>query len=558
MRKRLALLVGQPDESLQNIFLKGFVGRAKEKDYDTCIFAMHARYQTSAGREKGDSAIYSLVNYRDYDAVVVMADNIRTPGVRSQIEEELHETYEGPVLFVEAESKYFPSVMSDNFSTSKKIVEHLITEHGFKDIAYLAGQEHHPHSKARLEGFKAAMAEHGLEINKDRIFYGDFWINSGQATAIKLLEDRDNMPEAIACGSDYMAMGLIEELEQADVLVPEDIAVVAFDAREEARDFFIPVTTIQLPVKEMGKYCVDYVEALFNGESVPEFTPEPEIFIGQSCGCTENKRSHEWKDEYDKETLSLEFESKISEMQDDLFNQTEASGIINTIFSYVQNIRPFDSFYLCLNEAWSKDSFDSDYGKSYSDKMLEAISCGEDFRDSSSSTDLFDRKMIIPALEEESYKARSFIFSPVYYEGTCHGYAVINLGGYGWCYHEMYLRWLSAVARGLEGYRRTSVMQDNMKKLEQHLVRDEVTGLYNYKGYVANTVTQLEEFTNRTAHINLAVLDLHGLSDNFVNQKDRNSDKVLGDFAQIIMSQYSGGMSYLGGSEFLLSESFDD
>ena len=558
MRKRFALLVGEPDETLQNIFLKGFIKRSKELNYDTCIFAMNERYQTSPGREKGDSSVFSLVRYEDYDAIIVMADGIRTPGVRDSIEEELHKTYKGAVLFVDWQSKNFPYVMSDNFTPAKRIVEHLIVEHGFKDIAYLTGQEYHPHAKARLEGYKAAMAEHGLEIKENRIFYGDFWLNSGQATASKLIQDREHLPEAIACGNDYMAIGLIEELLKEGIKIPEDVAVVGLDAREEARNFRIPITTIQLPMRQMGEYCADYVDALCHGQEIPKFNPDDLVFVGESCGCPQIKRSLGWVDEYSPQELKLDFECEISEMQDDLLNQTEASGVISTVFSYVHNLEPFDSFFVCLNEEWSKDLFDKESGKGYADKMLEAIRCGETFADSTSTTELFERTRLLPALEEETEKARTFYFSPLYFEDKIHGYVAADFGEHSWCYGESYIRWLSAVVRGLEGYRRTAFMLSEIARLEQSQVRDEVTGLYNYKGFVSHTVSLFDEFDNKTAYANLAVLDLYGLSEHFVNKKERNSQKVLNDFAAILMAHHSGGLCYLGGSEFLLCELFDD
>lgn len=62
-RKRIALLLGQPEEDYQSGFIDGVMKRAFEEDFDVCVFSMFIKYQDSKERETGDSNIFNLINY---------------------------------------------------------------------------------------------------------------------------------------------------------------------------------------------------------------------------------------------------------------------------------------------------------------------------------------------------------------------------------------------------------------------------------------------------------------------------------------------------------------
>ena len=115
-RKNIALLLAQADENTQRRYTEGFLKGAFARDYDVCIFSMFLKYQESTMREVGESNIYNLIQYDRFDAVVVMKDTIQTPGVAECIEEHIKESFKGPVIVIDAESKYFRSIMMDHYT----------------------------------------------------------------------------------------------------------------------------------------------------------------------------------------------------------------------------------------------------------------------------------------------------------------------------------------------------------------------------------------------------------------------------------------------------------
>ena len=120
-RKRIALLCGQPEEYCQDLFIKGFNSVVMNEGYDVCVFAMYQKYQDSLQRETGDTSIFDVINYNKFDAVVVMADTIQTPGMIERIETSLKKEYRGKVLFVEGETTDYPEELQDNTIRSRNL-----------------------------------------------------------------------------------------------------------------------------------------------------------------------------------------------------------------------------------------------------------------------------------------------------------------------------------------------------------------------------------------------------------------------------------------------------
>ena len=173
-RKRVAILVGQADEDYQSRFISGFLQSGFKHGFDTCIFSMFRKYQNSADREEGESSIFSLLNMEMFDAIVILKDTIQISGKTQEIEEKINKKFKGRVLVVEQESEYFPSICTDGYAGMKKVVEHLIKDHNYKDIAFLNGKRWHSHSIQRLQAFRDVMVENGRVRGKGENLSSEF------------------------------------------------------------------------------------------------------------------------------------------------------------------------------------------------------------------------------------------------------------------------------------------------------------------------------------------------------------------------------------------------
>lgn len=552
-RKKIALLVAQPDENYQELFIKGFLKEAYACDFDVCIFAMYQKYQETKSRERGNANIFSLPDYDLFDGIVIMADTIQTPGALKKLETELNEKYNKPVICIDKESESFKTIITDHYTPVKQVISHLIEVHGFTDIAFLTGRKSHPHSTQRLQGFLDCMAEHGLTVSDNRIFYGDFWYNSGVGVAEQLLRNRGNLPQAVACANDYMAIGLAGELVKAGIRVPEDIAITGYDVLPEGRTSPEPVTSAPIPAEECGAYSVKCLDAEFTGEKIPEFHANVELFVGSSCGCTvEKKKVSVLREKWEVEKTQEGFDSVANHMADDLMLQNDADGIINTIFSYVYQIRPFDSFHLCLNTDWMEEN---KIMGTYTEKMIHAISCGE-VRSGLNKVDISstsDRRKLIESFFEENEYPSACIFTPLFFDEHCFGFAAVSYGKDLRSYDVIYRKWLDTVMRGLEVYRRVNILKRTNSLLEVQQVRDTLTGFYNYTGFLENAARALSELPGGCGFADIVAIDVSGTQE--INGKSgiKGSNQMIIDFSHMLAGAVVNGyLCHLGNGEFIV------
>ena len=464
-RKRIALLVAQADEEYQSDFIQGLLKRAYDENFDVYIFSMYIKYQNSKVREVGDSNIYNLVNYLMFDGVIVLSDMIQAPGVEVRIQERLRSSFTGPVICIDAESKYFHTFWTDGYQAVYDTISHMIEEHGMKDIAYVTGRRMHVHAIRRLEAYQAAMEDHGLPVREDRVFFGDFWYFSGTHAAESLLRDREHLPDAVVCANDPMAIGVAIGMEEAGIRIPEDIAIAGYGSSLEGRTSPSPITSPWLPGGYYGEYAMDSLVALMKGEEPGEAKPETSFFVGESCGCKmpaaeeARVRRKEWA------TGNSEggYQSLHDYLNEDLLYAETLEDFFHTVYDYIYFLKGVRRMDIYLDEQWLetehlvKNRFLS---SGYPEHMYHALSYDMDHP--GSSVEKTGRMMDTERMMEDTdaeYPVGHF-FLPLFFEEKTFGYAVLDYGEVPRSYDMIVRQWMYAVSRGLEALRRTMALKE--------------------------------------------------------------------------------------------------
>lgn len=523
--KRIAVLMGQPEEYHQAQFLKGFLEEAFKLDYDVCVFGMYIKYQNTPERSYGDSSIFKLINYSRFDCVVVMADTIQTLDAVKEIEEDLRTKYRGKVLFVDKDSECYPSIHVDNYNPEKFIVNHLIEKHGMRDIAFLTGKSWHPHSQIRLQAYKDALTEHGIEVNENRIFYGDFWYTSGESLADNLTATSDKLPEAVAFANDCMALGFAKSITSKGYSIPEDIAIVGFDNYEEGRHSPVPLTSIPLASKQLGQNAALMAHSLITGEEAKHIDAIPEMFIGGTCGCGCDSAKSEYfrRTSWDTELSLGTMFSPFNHMEDDLISQTTFTGLIGTIFGCMHLIRGFDSFSLCLNPSLGASS------EPFEPVIRHCIRCGAEGanEDRILTETTFGRDEMLTELYEKREEPSVYYFYPLFFEDNVFGYTAVSYRNKPIVVAAEYRAWLRSICRGIECYRRSDALIGSSKIARKGLTTDNLTGLSNYKGFLDNAETFLHLMRNNGCHVGALAVDIKDLSEINDTKGRAEGDKAI-------------------------------
>jgi LacI family transcriptional regulator len=136
----------------------------------------------------------------------------------------------------------------DNRGGARSMVEHLIGV-GHRRIAFIAGPADNYDATERLAGYCEAIA--AQPDVREFVLTGDFSEESGVIAGQRLLT-LDERPDAVFAANDMMALGCLRALTDAGVQVPRDVAVVGFDDIPLARHVTPALTTVRVPMAELG------------------------------------------------------------------------------------------------------------------------------------------------------------------------------------------------------------------------------------------------------------------------------------------------------------------
>jgi len=157
-------------------------------------------------------------------------------------------------------------VTYNNFNSAVNATNYLI-QHGHREIAVIAGHPNSFPTHERMKGFTAALENAGLTLKKEYIDYGDWEFNSGYQATMRLLS-LPTPPTAIFVMNDLMAAGSIKSAQEMGLEIPRDLSIIGFDNREISRYLSVPLTTIQLPNKEIGFESARMILSLVAGQKV--------------------------------------------------------------------------------------------------------------------------------------------------------------------------------------------------------------------------------------------------------------------------------------------------
>ncbi|MFC8450676.1 substrate-binding domain-containing protein [Kitasatospora sp. NPDC057223] len=164
-----------------------------------------------------------------------------------------------------------PTIGATNWAGAVSAVEHLIAL-GRRRIAHLAGPRHLLCSRARADGYRAAMERAELPVPEGWLRPGEFNNHSGRTELAKLLDETaasgQAPPTAVFAASDLQASGAYTCLRARGLRIPEDISVVGFDDLPVTRWSRPTLTTVRRPLHDMAAMAVRTLVRLIDGEEV--------------------------------------------------------------------------------------------------------------------------------------------------------------------------------------------------------------------------------------------------------------------------------------------------
>lgn len=217
--------------------------------------------------EEKELSLLDTMLGKQVDGIVMMSDAV-TP--------KLHQSMEhSPVPIVLAgsvdESEKFASVNIDYFQASYEAVQMLI-HNGHQRIAFVSGPlQYTINSKYKLEAYKQALLDANLDIDEKLIISEDGSYDSG-IEAWHTLSTLQNPPTAFFTGNDELAIGIIHGAQDNGKHVPEEIEVISFENSKLARMVRPQLTSVVLPLYDIGAVAMRLLTKIMNKEEIGEQT----------------------------------------------------------------------------------------------------------------------------------------------------------------------------------------------------------------------------------------------------------------------------------------------
>lgn len=164
-----------------------------------------------------------------------------------------------------------PSVSIDNYKAAYELTHYLLNK-GHRKISLIRNSiDIDAFGLEQYKGYKQALIEYGIEVNKNYVRYGDFSIENSYRIVKNFVKEND-IPTAIFATSDVMAIGAINALNDSGFDVPNDVSVVGFNDIRLASIYRPKLTVIHQPLFNIGtvavKMIIDRIKGEESGENI--------------------------------------------------------------------------------------------------------------------------------------------------------------------------------------------------------------------------------------------------------------------------------------------------
>ena len=170
------------------------------------------------------------------------------------------------------------SVGFDRQETAKKATEYLINKQ-YDDIIYIGEKDE------RIFGVQQALLQHNLNAVMNNFYLAESFSMEGGYQAMFSIAKKRKLPQAIVCGSDEVAVGVIRYLNEQKIAIPEQVALISIDNIEISAFTNPPLTTMHVKKKLMGQKAVEMIKnkAFGQGDNAVCVNLPVEVIERKSC-----------------------------------------------------------------------------------------------------------------------------------------------------------------------------------------------------------------------------------------------------------------------------------
>ena len=509
-RKKIAVLMASIDREYQQDFASGLASAGSKLGIDVCIFNSqgHMNVTISSTSEAGESMIYDLPDLDDFDGIISMPATMGSEIAIKKVYDVLAPLKGKPHVSIDVPQEGAVTIQFNDRISIEEMTEHLISEHGARKFAFVSGPLNSSVATERVDACRNVLEKHGLKLADELLFDGQWTRIGGRVAAEKLLSIGGELPDAVMCGNDDMALSVIECLNEHGIRVPKDVAVTGFDSLREA--IMRGLTTVCRPIDRSARKAMEILDRWIDGEE-----PEDKSIVmstipifGDSCGCTQSlEHINEKLRALGSERWNMETTlTRVSMFSGSMAGVGDENEAHDKIHEFVKSWE-IKEFYLCVDPSICREVMQSGDGNRYPDEMLLLYGVRGGKR--------YDFRMVptcdlTPVMQEMRKNAVCLVFCPLYYRERSLGYVAMDLGkGTGSSLYPVLML--------LNGALMSLYLQTDLKRsaatIERMAIEDIMTGMLNRRGYMERAPHVLEQARQDGKTFALLSADMNHMKD---------------------------------------------
>ena len=500
--------------------IHGYIERLNERlhkeDYSLLIFAINSDIYWDEDRPAAEKFVFDIIPYDSIEAVVIMDEKIKSHNVTNKIIESARKA-NVPAIVCDGHYSNASNIQFEYDKGFELICRHIIEEHNIKRPHMMAGQPDNEFSNRRIEVFKKVLQDNNISFADSMISYGYFWSDPCREATEKLLK-RDNLPEAIICANDAMAITVSEMMQEAGYKVPEDIIISGFDGYEAIYFASPMISSTSCDIMLLANATADLILKQPRFNELENIYITPKLIPNESCGC------HEYASHPD--TLRDWFRESFSRHNDDNRVLQMMSSYMSTSQNIGEMLTHLDCYKtehsLCVvdrnalngenyfgEEANSKKDFvliyDADYSEKYKEDTFE-LPDGDPY-----STETILTPSIRDRILELTKSEYPLIFNSLNIMNKSFGFVCYHFPNSYINNYSNTMQITSSISNGIGGYINMEYQRTLLKQMDEMYRHDPLTGLLNRMGFLNEFKRICQKGTYGNSEITIIMSDLDGL-----------------------------------------------
>lgn len=567
----IALLLNDFHNEYSVAVFEGAISAASKMGVSVVTFGVGA-FESPVQHMGMRTRLFSLVNPDDFDGIYYVSSSLSNYIGLERFVDFATSFSDLPSAHVGIRHDSLLTFGIDNYTGMYDAVNHLITAHGRNKIAYISGTRGVYESEERLKAYKQALIDNNIAYDERYVYDGSFLREDGVSAVKAFLDERKIDIDGLVGANDHMALYAMKALQSRGISVPEQVSIAGFDDLQSARSCTPAMTTVHQSAFGLGSFAMRRLAEGIRDDKIEirhEQLPTP-LAVRQSCGCKAGVVANDAANrEASPDTMSEneqnereELSSVVNLMTRDMIGNFEIDEIISVLNGHLNflGIRDF-SLSQYVGQGQAEILFDQigHRGERFPEKQLI---CGG-----------------LARLPRPFYRH----VLPLFYRGEDIGFFVSDAESRDVPVLEIIRDHLSSALKGtrlLEAAKRHAdhlrtevdqrtkeladrtielekaldVVQETSEKLERLSVLDELTGLYNRRGFMTLAKQQIALKARNNKDLLLVFFDVDGMK--MINDTLGHSvgDYALVSFANLLKKAFrcSDVIARIGGDEFVV------